>query len=468
MHWSFILLMAIVVVICYLIYITFPIEIPCGCDGKTDFPKLFKCKNENPEICKDIKLVNDEFHKAVNKVSSAANDAINGLPKIQVPLIPRTSAISTGMNKMAPPPIIPNIDAITFRDLNLSCDISQPINNTISAAKNITTQAVSFISPFKKCPEFSVGLGTSCISFEGVKKFADDSISVFSDKGVIYGKNLGESCVVGGDCNGFKISKTSSTIGVDCCNGICTRLKKDFAGVDYCPSVCVGKPGWKAGSCGLTDDEYNNSLIGKSCLFPTDCNLPAGIACCSGKCTKMKNDYAGIPFCPEVCIGKFGWKPGSCGLSETDYNNSLIGKSCIFPTDCNLLAGIACCTGTCKRMQTDYAGLPFCPEVCVGSFGAGPGTCGNAPSSPAGFPPNIPVDVPVNVPVASGAAKCHDPYVFESNGGNPKCVSCGNGYVRTFLTLPDAWNACQQESKVVPGVIDPFGKPKAASTFPAV
>lgn len=59
------------------------------------------------------------------------------------------------------------------------------------------------------------------------------------------GTKLGGSCSAHTDCNGWGPGATQNA----CCNGICTKKRKDWAEVGYCPHECMGHPLGMPGSC---------------------------------------------------------------------------------------------------------------------------------------------------------------------------------------------------------------------------
>lgn len=122
-------------------------------------------------------------------------------------------------------------------------------------------------------------------------------------------RKQGQPCNLHTDCEGHGPKATD----VACCNGKCTKKVKDWAGVGYCPDECVGSPGGKKGTCG----QYSwPRAAGEPCNLHTDCKgWGAGatdMACCQGKCTRKKKDWAGVGYCPHECVGKIGGSKGSC------------------------------------------------------------------------------------------------------------------------------------------------------------
>ena len=136
------------------------------------------------------------------------------------------------------------------------------------------------------------------------------------------GAEIGQPCSLHTDCKGWGPGATQNA----CCNGKCTQKQKDWANVGYCPHECVGTFGGKPGTCGRTSSTPSTPSgppppsgprpIGSPCSLHTDCaGWGAGttaVACCRGRCTRKKKDWAGVGYCPHECVGSFGGKPGSC------------------------------------------------------------------------------------------------------------------------------------------------------------
>lgn len=56
---------------------------------------------------------------------------------------------------------------------------------------------------------------------------------------------------------------------------------------------------------------------GQSCSTHADCYqwkpaTPGSLACCDGKCTPMKRDWAGVGYCPSQCRGGAFMGAGTC------------------------------------------------------------------------------------------------------------------------------------------------------------
>ena len=143
-------------------------------------------------------------------------------------------------------------------------------------------------------------------------------------------------------------------------------MQIDFAGVAYCPRECVGKAGGKPGTCG---DRAKN---GDSCKEHSDCEGFRGVGkkgsgCCNGKCAALRQDWAGVYYCKDECVGSFGGKPGSCAKKG--------GKNAKCDKDADCKSKYSCCSGKCKQKLNDWAGVKYCPNECVGKFGGKKGTC---------------------------------------------------------------------------------------------
>lgn len=192
---------------------------------------------------------------------------------------------------------------------------------------------------------------------------------------------LGEVCTLHTDCEGYGAGSTD----VACCEGKCTRKVPDWAGVGYCPSECksgpAGVPGSDSGTCQMYS--WPRSL-NEPCANHTDCQGfgtgPTDVACCQGKCVKKLPDWAGVGYCPSECTsgpaGVPGSEPGSC---ERNHWPRLVGEQCLNHTDCRGngpgVNDVACCKGVCTKKLADWAGVGYCPDVCVGRAGGQQGTC---------------------------------------------------------------------------------------------
>jgi hypothetical protein len=176
-------------------------------------------------------------------------------------------------------------------------------------------------------------------------------------------KEDGEECEANDECAGFK---GAGQPGSSCCGGECTAMQIDFAGVAYCPNECVGKAGGKAGTCG---DRAKN---GDSCKEHSDCEGFKGLGkkgsgCCNGKCASLLQDWAGVYYCKDQCVGSLGGKAGSCAKKG--------GKNAKCDKDADCKSKYSCCSGKCKKKLNDWAGVKYCPSECVGKFGGKKGTC---------------------------------------------------------------------------------------------
>lgn len=122
-------------------------------------------------------------------------------------------------------------------------------------------------------------------------------------------QGLGEDCTLHTDCKGWGSGPTD----IACCENKCTKKMKDWAGIGYCPDECIGTPAGEKGTCGA----YHWPRIkGEPCTAHTDCKGwgpgATAMACCKGKCTQKKKDWAGTGYCPSECVGGIGKKPGTC------------------------------------------------------------------------------------------------------------------------------------------------------------
>ena len=175
-------------------------------------------------------------------------------------------------------------------------------------------------------------------------------------------KDDGESCKVSADCEGFE---GAGQPGSACCGGICTETRRDYAGVNYCPNECRASAKAAPGSC----DEGADS--GDACKTNADCKNFSGLgkkgdACCNGKCQATRKDFAGVYYCKQECRGAAGASAGTCPLKKKN-------KACSVSADC--ASGRSCCAGKCKAKKTDWAGVDYCPDECVGKVGGKKGSC---------------------------------------------------------------------------------------------
>lgn len=160
----------------------------------------------------------------------------------------------------------------------------------------------------------------------------------------------GGECNKACDCSGYTSLAKPGSYG--CCpdeNGkkTCTMLRRDWAGVGYCPLSCMNAPlplGQKGKCCKCNRDIFDTSWTGnsKECTVegggitcengeypwkrqegqPCDTHLacsggsltgtPNGLGCCNGVCTKLKKDWAGTWWCPDVCKSGMFASAGSC------------------------------------------------------------------------------------------------------------------------------------------------------------
>lgn len=188
---------------------------------------------------------------------------------------------------------------------------------------------------------------------KGYPKLSYDFIRAYANSGLLL---TGSGKVADGDpCNDSG----------QCRGGECRAVEKDWAGVFYCPNECVGRAGGKPGTCGKGKAE------GESCSTHADCDGfgglgKSGMGCCGGKCASLRKDWAGVYYCKNQCVGRAGASAGTCPLKGKN-------DSCKVTADCG--GGRTCCSGKCKNKKKDWAGVKYCPDECVGSFGGKRGTC---------------------------------------------------------------------------------------------
>ncbi len=144
---------------------------------------------------------------------------------------------------------------------------------------------------------------------EKVGEVASDVGAVMSGGATAHGADLGGACNVGADCKGFR-SALSKQGGVACCHGKCTNTRKDYAGIWWCPHECRGRFGAASGTCPLKEN-------GQSCSTHVDCKNHTslgvkGVACCRGTCKPLKRDWAGVWYCPHECRGGAFSGSGTC------------------------------------------------------------------------------------------------------------------------------------------------------------
>jgi hypothetical protein len=122
-----------------------------------------------------------------------------------------------------------------------------------------------------------------------------------------------------GKCCDIKANTAYGDMKVGTCGGV-----KDWAGNAQCPSSCVAVPayvpvvGGVKGQCGsgIVGAYAWPRQVNQECSLNTDCQSGQNLACCSGYCKPMMKDYTNnICYCPEVCVGTFLGKPGTCTKS---------------------------------------------------------------------------------------------------------------------------------------------------------
>lgn len=178
-------------------------------------------------------------------------------------------------------------------------------------------------------------------------------------------KNVGDSCVESFECVGYGLLKGEGQ--VECCgapnNKYCTKSVQGALGVWVCPEDIHG----------------GTKNIGDSCKESSECAgyaLLKGVGqieCCGSDpnnkhCTKSVQGALNVMACPEDVIKK--------------PNTVSVGQSCKESSECAGYkdgSGPACCGPeghkTCTQKRKDWFGAWYCPEECVGSFGAKFGTC---------------------------------------------------------------------------------------------
>ena len=123
-----------------------------------------------------------------------------------------------------------------------------------------------------------------------------------------------QPCDAHSACEGWVAGQVGS---LACCQGKCTRQKKDWAGMGYCPNECQDAPSplGKPGSCNSGNSWPRKE--GQPCDAHSACEgwvagQVGSLACCQGKCTRQKKDWAGMGYCPNECKGCITCSPGSC------------------------------------------------------------------------------------------------------------------------------------------------------------
>jgi hypothetical protein len=79
------------------------------------------------------------------------------------------------------------------------------------------------------------------------------------------------------------------------------QINTDSCGGYNCDQCFFSRPVELGGQCQIHEDCRGYTSLGQ-----------AGNACCSGRCAELKKDWAGIYYCPEVCVGAPFGQPGSC------------------------------------------------------------------------------------------------------------------------------------------------------------
>ena len=185
------------------------------------------------------------------------------------------------------------------------------MGNTIFLISTFTYTMISISCALIFC--FLLALYGVCYFFPDICP-SFSSFSPFSFFNIFKkGAELGEKCTLHTDCKNWGPDATA----VACCKEKCTTKKKDWAGVGYCPDECrdAPEPLGKLGTCD-SGNTWKRSE-GQPCDTHTACNgwiaAKAGtLACCSGTCTKLKNDWAGVGYCPAECKGGIFKGLGTC------------------------------------------------------------------------------------------------------------------------------------------------------------
>jgi hypothetical protein len=200
----------------------------------------------------------------------------------------------------------------------------------------------------------------SRLDIEGLQK-------VYGDGGL----DMDKKCTANDQCpfyHGLAIR------GGVCCGGKCAQAERDHFGVYYCPDECVGAPGASAGTCPLKNDD-DKCKKSEDCVFFKGAGQ-AGSACCSGRCEPVQRDHAGVYYCPAACVGTFGGKAGSCSELKEDGEECANSNQCEGFNGAGQ-PGSACCQGECTKLIADFAGVSYCPHECRATASSKAGTCGN-------------------------------------------------------------------------------------------
>lgn len=83
---------------------------------------------------------------------------------------------------------------------------------------------------------------------------------------------------------------------------------------------------------------------------------PGTLACCKGKCTYLRPDWAGIGYCPDDCVGSIGGSKGTCAKCP----KGLSGKDCIDKLKLNY----KCPTGTTQTPLKSLTDDDACTVKC--------------------------------------------------------------------------------------------------------
>jgi len=211
----------------------------------------------------------------------------------------------------------------------------------------------------------------------------DTSGNVYTEAGYQdkFGEFIGQACTISEDCPGYVPNVPGA---LKCCNGACTKQRRDYNGAGQCPDQCIADYGLQPGTCPESSASYdiNLSSLGGECTFNSQCRgymekVPGTLKCCGGKCETQIRDYLGAGTCPSECQARAGDPPGTC---LTTLTRRAIGQSCVKPVDCSghmlsLPGTPTCCDGVCVDQIANWAGTGVCPQECKKTMTSQPGTC---------------------------------------------------------------------------------------------
>lgn len=93
-----------------------------------------------------------------------------------------------------------------------------------------------------------------------------------------------------------------------------------------------------------------------------------GLWCCNSVCRYLQTDWAGIKYCPNECKAGIDCPHGSCG------DNRQHRESCDCSGQCS--GNMHCCKGECRYLEKDWAGVYYCPHECKAGAFCPHGSCG--------------------------------------------------------------------------------------------